>query len=202
MKKYVVLYLMLMCTPVFAAPSVHAVGSVATPVSVGTGTTKATPVRASSTKLPANTTSLSRIGSMRPSGKTAISGAITTSGSASRVPIIPVKSYSITSGSDSNSNKPQSSSEQSSGSCCNIDVDAIIQAIRQEFYDKTEVYNNNHFTNAVTDIVNGIVIEPFEDPKIDAVRIVNQANNKLPAEVWAEKGLSLPNDYVYIWIEE
>jgi hypothetical protein len=137
-------------------------------------------------------TTSARIGSLHTKPK---SGVLTSSGSvssSSRFPVIqPVHSYSSVSA-------PQTTGP--SYAPANVDVAAIVDAVTQNiqnnYYDRNEVYNNNEFVTAVQE-----VMEDFEDPRIDAVRVRTAAQGS-PKPYWDNKGLSLPSDYIYIWVEE
>lgn len=191
MKKYLVLFLVFLPAMSFGAPSVRMLGSQpALSAAINSGA-KVTPVKSSGES--SGVTTSARIGSLHTKPK---SGALTSAGSvssSSRFPVIqPAYSYNSV-------NAPQTSGGPAYAPA-NVDVAAIVDAVTQNiqdnYYDRNEVYNNNEFVTAVQE-----VMEDFENPRIDAVRVRTAAQGS-PKLYWDNKGLSLPSDYIYIWVEE
>ena len=178
MKKIIIM--LFVCVPLVAvsAPSVKVLGAknteaVSGAASAAKSTTnaksaQATPMRAAS-NVRAKTSNLS--------------GAI--SGSGSRFPVVTTaKIYP---------NVNDTSVPTVSGMVVSDDmVNTIVQTVTERvegnilnnYYNTTEVYNNNYFTQAVRDV---------DDPRIDAVRTRNPAS--------LHPGVALPSDYIYFWIE-
>ncbi|MBR3510631.1 MAG: hypothetical protein IKN73_01050 [Alphaproteobacteria bacterium] len=203
MKKFLLLAVLFIPFAVSAAPSVRVLGN------KNAGTVQMAPAKASNIKQ-ANT---ARIGTLR-TKTSGLSGVLTSSGS--RFPVISsTKPYSTVqpSGGNTGSNiggntgtntgSNTGGTPSSTGSCnvCTDTINEIVDTVTDRvegdvlnnYYDKTEtynkedVYNNNEFTQAVSDIIE-------DDPRIDAIRTRNPAN--------LHPGAELPSDYIYVWIEQ
>ena len=201
MKKYFVLFLVLFSMPAFALPAVRALGGSGVPVAAGGASVKkAIPVRANSANLSSKNTSVSRLGTVRPSAGVSTVGAITSSAVA-RAPIIPTVTYDTTYGYKPVDNTQQQTGNSSAGgSCCDVDLSG---------YYECQKNGSCNFNEDVEDIVEGLLEDfeppkPEKDPRIDAVRVAkkNDPSKPTPDKVWREEGIALPADYVYIWIEE
>lgn len=173
MKKILFMVLLVLPFTAFGAPSVRMLGN-----NTPSNTASAQKITPTKTSAASNAAATSRIGTLRIAPKASGTvGAI--SGSNSRFPIITAAhSYNsvATPSKDTTVVIPS-----------NVDtdeiVDTVVQRIENNYYNKSEVYNNNEFINAVKDI---------DDPRIDAIKVGSKPVHSEP----------LPSDYVYIWIEE
>ena len=176
MKKYLILFLLFIPMTAFSAPSVRMLGN----QSSGGTPTKAMPVKTSET---ADTVSTSRIGSVRPKTKTAtISSAKTGTSSESRFPAI--------TGIKGNYSNVVTLKPTGGNTIINTEVDtqaiidAVMQNVENNYYNKTEVYNNNEFDEAVQNV---------DDPRIWAVSTAD------PKQI---RRKDAPEGWVYIWVED
>ena len=172
MKKLLMISLLVLPMTATAASSVRVLGTNSNTGSVAAQ--KITPTKSVSS-IGSNTTP--RVGSLRAAPKLSSNTGVVPS-SSSRFPIISTAhSYnSVTTPTSSGTVVPAS-----------VDVDAIVDAVTQRiennYYSKTEVYNNNEFKQAVQDV---------DDPRIDAIKVGSRPVHSA----------TLPSDYVYIWIEQ
>ena len=172
MKKFFVFFLLFMPVVSMAASSVRMLGNNTAVSAAATSGTKITPVRSATTP---NNSSAPRAGTLR--SKSVTSGVATNNTSNSRFPVIkPVSSYTSV-------NVPQ---PQTISATANVNTDAIVNAVMQnielQYYNKNDVYNTEEFKQAVQSV---------DNPRIDAVRV-----GTAPVRTG-----NLPDDYVEIWIE-
>ena len=176
MKKYLVL--LLLCVPMMAvaAPSVRVLGN--QPSGNNTAPTKAMPAKSSSA---AAAVSTSRIGTVRPKTKTATISSNKTD-SESRFPAV--------TGIKGNYSNVVTLRPTGGNTVINteVDTDAIVnnvmEQVSNDYYDKTEVYNNNEFIEAV---------ESVDDPRIWSISTAD------PKQI---RGKNAPEGWVYIWVED
>ena len=170
---------------VFAAPSVRTLGGKGVSgamVNSNLGKIEKAKINVgTNTSANSGTITPARIGTLRAKNpKIGTVSEMAGNNSASRLPgIVPAKTYDSAS----------YSGGYGGDKCCNVDVAAIIAAVMEKveenYYDKDQVYNNENFVNAVLDLVND------DDPRIDAIKTSKPYHAK-----------SLPDDYVYMWIEK
>ena len=184
MKKILIFALLIVPSMSFAVPSVRTLGSsgVNTQKLVAGSGNKITPTKTTQeVKQNSNIATVARLGALRSKNKTTgLSGAITNSGT--RFPVISnVASYSSVA-------TPKS--ETQAAIPANIDTDAIVNAVMQkverDYYNKADVYTTTAFENAVRDTMSGVY-----DPRFDAIRVGSDG-----------LGTSAPESYVSIWVEE
>ena len=188
MKKYILAILFITPFAVSAAPSVRVLGN------KNVGNTQIVPAKTGTVK----TTTNARVGTLKTkTTSSGPSGVLTSNGS--RFPVItPAKSYNIVtqpSGGTTSGGNTGTTTPSNTGSCnmCTDTINEIVDTVTNKvegdivsnYYDKTEVYNNNEFTEAVKDV---------DDPRIDAIRTRNPAG--------LHQGAELPDDYIYVWIEQ
>lgn len=75
----------------------------------------------------------------------------------------------------------------------NVDVDAIVNAVNegvaQNYYNKVQVDDKLD------------ALEPQDDPRFDGIVLSNNPDYD-PAAKWTQKGMTLPSNYVYMWVEK
>lgn len=180
MKKYLLLFLLLIPAVSFAASSVRVLGTKsATPASSSSTGVKVTPAKVSAASTGNATTS--RTGILRAKPKTDIVSNTASSGTSSaRFPVVV-----STLGSYNNANVPKTTGMSFT---TGVDTEAIINAVMEnvakDYYNKDQVYDNDMFRVAVRDV---------DDPRIDAIRTRDPSS--------LHPGVDLPADYVYMWIE-
>lgn len=186
MKKFLIFALLFIPMTSFAASSVRVLGTkTATPGVSTTTSAKVVPAKTTATKT--GDTSVSRIGTVRPKTTKTTTGTVsnTASVSGSRFPVItPVKSY----------NTVTTPKQENTGSAVvpsQVDTTEIVDRI-------TNILNENYVQK---EEVNTIIQQNLDDPRFDAIVVTGNANYD-PVAKWAAKGKTLPEGYVYMWVEE
>ncbi len=183
MRKYIILALLFVPMVSFGASSVRVLGGQsATPAST-TSVAKVTPAKPAVSSVGGS--AVSRVGAVRATNKTnASTSSSATSASTSRFPVItPAHSYSSVV-----APKPTGTTSQQPAPA-SVDVDAIVNNLLQNYYNKTEVNN----------IVNAL--EPTDDPRFDMVRV----SDRSPDSYWRNHKLyqqRLDEGYVFMWVED
>lgn len=182
MKKCLVVFLLAFPIIAGAAPSVRLLGSKnANDVAAVNSNITAAKTASASSIVKSNQTTPVRVGTTSRAKTSGASGAITSSGS--RFPVM-TSPKNYTTATDASIPVVSGLSDGVVETIVNSVTQRIEGDIVNNYYSKTEVYNNNEFTEAVKSV---------DDPRIDAVRTRN------PAAL--HSGNALPSDYIYFWIE-
>jgi hypothetical protein len=189
MKKILIFAVLLVPSMSFAVPSVRTLGnnSLNTPKLIAGSGNKVTPTKTTQeAKQNSNVSTVARLGALRSKTKTSGVNSVTTN-SGTRFPTISTAtSYSSVA-------TPKSGKTQDAvpANTTNVDTDAIVNAVMQKvernYYNKADVYTNTAFEDAVKDTMSDV-----DDPRIDAIKVGSKPVHTT----------NLPSDYVYIWIEE
>lgn len=171
MKKFLIFALFVFPMIAVAAPSVRMLGNNTTNAA---SVQKITPTKTGNTA-----TTSARVGVLRAAPKTSGGNVGAITGSNSRFPIItPAHSYNSVAAPSKDTTVVVPADVD-----INAITDEVTQRIENNYYNKTEVYNNDEFKEAVKNV---------DDPRIDAIKVGSRPVHSA----------TLPSDYVYIWIEE